>query len=148
MRGAAERRDAPGSATGPGLGSAVVGVLTGLLQEERALRDAVIRHDRTALTGSIERSEAFLGELEGLLPQTAKAFGDGGLGRAEATRIVRLRDQLRTTARQNAVLIERAWRFDAAAMRLLARVAQGLGEAGAPGSYAPVPVSTYLDRRA
>ena len=125
-----------------------MGVLAGLLQEERALRDAVIHHDRDALTVSIERSETLLGQLETLLPHTTQALADGMLGRAEAARIVRLRDQLRATARQNALLIERAWRFDAAAVRLLARVAQGAGEAGAPGGYAPAPAPPYLDRRA
>lgn len=126
----------------------VLAVLAALLHEERAMRDAVVRRDCDDLTGSVERSQALLTRLESLLSAVGEARSAGTLGRADEARIGALRDELRATARQNAVLIERAWGFDASALRLIAGVGRHASDGSAAGAYAAVPAPTYLDRSA
>ncbi len=133
--------------------TAVIEVLSALLGEERALRDAVLKRDHDGLSGSVEESERLLERLHDLLPGVARAREAGELSRGGEARMARMRDQLRATARQNAVLIERAWRFDAEAMRLLAGLAQGQGTVGAPqgsggSGYAIGRAPSYLNRSA
>ncbi len=104
---------------------------------------AVQRHDRAALetaNGEADRSVTAVSDA-------AAALSDDDRFELLYSRVPALCERLRAAARRNAYLIESAWAFDAAEMRLLA----GLGRMAANGGlreYATPAGPAYVDRGA
>jgi len=130
----------------------LLAALRELVELTDRMTHAVEGHDLAGLTAATEAAGAMsgrVGELDAALTPAERATLD-------TTTVAALSGRLRIGARRNAYLIEHAWAFDAALLRLLMRLGMGEPAAGPSGAspafagYATVPAGTaaYFDRHA
>ena len=124
-------------------------LLAELLAASESLGEAVIRHDHDGIVAAVGRCEKTLDEMN----QAAKGAGAPAADQPREARpravdpeLLALRDSIRSSARRNAYLIERAWTIDADTLRLIAGLGrQATAEGPAARAYAAAGGPIYLD---
>jgi len=117
--------------------------LGGLVEATDAITSSITQRDITALGAAVARAEALTDALGRANPVLDEMRGDRRI-RAAAPELVALRERLRENGRRNAVLIQRAWELDAAAVRLLVRLVSPDAELPA-GAYQRAAAPRLLD---
>ncbi len=117
--------------------------LEALLDATDQVATAVQRHDRRAL----ETANSRAGTLVTAVGSAAGALTEVDRYELMASAVPALCERLRVVARRNAYLIESAWAFDAAEMRLLAGLGR-LASNGERNEYAAPGGPAYVDRGA
>jgi hypothetical protein len=118
--------------------------LRALLVASDELGEALIRRDHDAIVAAVASADTLVTTLGGMTSAVDDARAAGMFHRIDPE-LERLRDALRTAARRNARLIERAWQTDAATLRLLAGLGRQSTATGPGRAYASAANPTYLD---
>jgi hypothetical protein len=129
--------------------AALLALLDALGDALDELTIAVERRDLGRLVGATAAAEG----LSGAIRERARALPPEERAQLDRHRLRDLTERLAAAARRNAYLIEQAWSLDAATMRLLIALAQGVGGAGEGTASSGYPIAgpeapAYLDRQA
>ena len=95
--------------------------LGGLVEATDAITSSITARDLAALGTAVSRAETLTEALGRANPTLEEMRGDRRI-REAGPELVGLRQRLRENGRRNALLIQRAWELDAAAVRLLVRL--------------------------
>ena len=123
--------------------TALTSALSRLLSASDAVATAVQGHDHVGLLEANARSDALIGEINGLTAELTEDERE----QLDEVGVTELCAQLASRARRNAFLIEQAWAVDAALTRLLASLGR-INPDGFNAGYAAAPSPTYVDRQA
>ncbi len=127
---------------------AVRALLAELLSASESLGEAVIRHDHDGIVAAVGRCEKTLDDMSQAAKAAASAAPDqprDARPRPADPEILALRESIRSSARRNAYLIERAWSVDADTLRLIAGLGRQATTEGPARAYAAAGGPNYLD---